>query len=66
MRQHANSHKNMDEHHLYEIIDTAENNILKYEISGKPLREDEKSPSAEEQVRFLNRIAGWIYSIFPK
>lgn len=50
----------MEEHHLYEIINSEENDVLKYGICGKPLRDDGKSPRAEEQVRFLNRIAGWL------
>lgn len=55
MRQfkHGNSHKNMDEHHLYEIIDKAENETIKYGISGKPLNKDGTSPRAEEQVRHI-------------
>jgi URI fold toxin 2 len=56
---HANSHKNQDEHHLYEIFDLEEQDVFKYGVCGNPLNSDGSSPRAERQVRSFNRLVGF-------
>lgn len=60
MKPHANSHQNQEEHHLYEIYDTAERDVYKYGISGDPLYADGSSPRANRQVREFNRLVGFL------
>mgnify|MGYP003871236345 CR=1 FL=1 len=60
MKRHANSKDNQAEHHLYEIIDTEEDDVFKYGICGKPLKKDGTSPRANEQVRYVNRAVRWV------
>jgi hypothetical protein len=60
MSVHKNSNKNMDDHHLYEIIDSEDNTIYKYGICGQPLNSDGTSPRANEQVSIFNRLVGYI------
>jgi hypothetical protein len=55
MKPHANSHQNQEEHHLYEIYDTLEEDVYKYGICGEPLYADGSSPRANRQVREFNR-----------
>lgn len=57
---HKNSNENMDDHHLYEIIDSEENIVYKYGICGKPLNSDGTSPRANEQVTMFNRLVGYV------
>lgn len=59
MSKHGNSHENPDDHHLYEIYDTQENDVFKYGISADPLLDDGSSPRANKQIKFLNRAVGW-------
>ncbi|MDX1960663.1 MAG: hypothetical protein SFU98_18975 [Leptospiraceae bacterium] len=59
MNPHGNSHDNFAEHHLYEIIDSEQNRVFKYGISGEPLLEDGSSARANKQIRFLNNAVGW-------
>lgn len=56
---HKNSNENMDEHHLYEIIDSEDNSVYKYGIWGKPLNSDGTSSRANEQVTVFNRLVGY-------
>lgn len=58
MKPHANSHQNQEDHHLYEIYDTTEEDVYKYGISGESLYEDGSSPRANRQVREFNRLVG--------
>lgn len=60
MNVHKNSYENMDEHHLYEIIDSEEKIVYKYGICGRPLNKDGSSPRANEQVTIFNRLVGYI------
>ncbi len=60
MKPHANSHENQEEHHLYEIYDTIEDDIYKYGICGEPLYPDGSSPRANRQVREFNRLVGFL------
>ncbi|MCB9291545.1 MAG: hypothetical protein H6559_00200 [Lewinellaceae bacterium] len=55
---HGNSQKSKRPHHLYEIRDKEENDVLKYGICGKPLNRDGSSPRANEQVSLFNAILG--------
>ncbi|MBP7282117.1 MAG: hypothetical protein KBA66_11100 [Leptospiraceae bacterium] len=57
---HKNSNENMDEHHLYEIIDSEDNTVYKYGICGKPLNSDGTSSRANEQVTVFNRLVGYV------
>jgi hypothetical protein len=56
---HKNSHENMDEHHLYEIVDNKTDTVFKYGICGRSLTKYGTSPRANEQVSLFNRLAGW-------
>lgn len=60
MGSHKNSNENMDEHHLYEIIDSEGNIVYKYGICGQALNSDGTSPRANEQVTIFNRLVGYI------
>ena len=57
---HGNSNQNMEDHHLYEIVDNKKNEIYKYGISGRKLNPDGSSPRANEQIKEFNNLAGWI------
>jgi len=52
---HGNSRKNSRDHHLYAIHDVEENDIFKYGISDKPIKEDGYSKRMRDQVDYLNR-----------
>ena len=45
----------MEDHHLYEIVDSEKNTTYKYGIS---LRKDGSSPRAVEQTTLFNRVVG--------
>ncbi len=60
MKPHGNSHQNNENHHLYEIFDTIEEDVYKYGISGEPLFPDGSSPRANRQVREYNRVVGML------
>ena len=60
MKPHANSHQNLEKHHLYEIYDTLEEEVYKYGICGEPLYADGSSPRANRQVREFNRLVGFL------
>ena len=54
---HRNSHQNQQPHHLYEIIDTFEDDdVFKYGISCEPIAEDGTSQRMRRQVSALNLI----------
>ncbi len=57
---HGNSRKNSRDHHLYAIHDVEENDIFKYGISDKPIKEDGYSKRMRDQVDYLNRAVGWL------
>ena len=57
---HGNSNENLEEHHLYEIIDKTENDVYKYGISFEELEKDGSSPRANRQVDLFNRVVGFI------
>lgn len=59
-KKHGNSNQNDAEHHLYEIRDRRVNDVFKYGISGRPLKNDGSSPRANEQITLFNRVAGWV------
>jgi hypothetical protein len=48
---HKNSNENMDEHHLYEVVDSEHNTVFKYGICGKPLNSDIKKFEEEHGHR---------------
>ena len=56
---HGNSYENNERHHLYEIIDRANDDVFKYGISFKPIGKDGLSERIREQVNLLNRIDKW-------
>lgn len=60
MNPYANSHENQEEHHLYEIYDTMEDDVYNYGICGSPLCHDGSSPRANRQVREYNRLVGFL------
>jgi hypothetical protein len=60
MTEHGNSNLNSKEHHLYEIIDKKDMDIVKYGISADELTEEGKSPRAERQIKNMNIFVGWI------
>ncbi len=60
MKPHGNSKKNENEHHLYTIHDTEENDIFKYGISNEPIGKDGYSPRMRRQVDFVNAAVGWL------
>lgn len=57
---HGNDKRNKRDHHLYEISDSLDGEIVKYGICGDPLNTDGSSPRANSQINFLNRAVGWI------
>lgn len=60
MSPHGNSKKSKKQHHLYAIYDKEENDVFKYGISDKRIRDDGYSRRMREQVNFLNRAVGWL------
>lgn len=56
MKIHGNSLQSPNLHHLYEIVDTEENDVFKYGISGDPLLKDGTSARANEQVNLFNLV----------
>jgi hypothetical protein len=58
-KYHRNNKKNKDVHHLYEIIDLLEDDVLKYGISGDPIDKDGLSKRLREQVELFNIVANW-------
>lgn len=59
MSKHGNANENDSLHHLYEIDDIQEDDVFKYGISGKPLKQDGTSTRAEEQANILNKAVGF-------
>ncbi len=57
---HGNSLENDKPHHLYEIHDKAEGELLKYGISHDPIDEDGLSQRIKIQLKLLNLGANWI------
>ena len=54
---HRNSHQNQQPHHLYEIIDTFEDDdVFKYGIGCEPIAKDGPSQRMRWQVKSLNLI----------
>jgi len=58
MSKHGNSLQNENPHHLYEIRDLVENDVLKYGISDDPIERDGLSKRMRSQINFLNRAIG--------
>lgn len=56
---HGNSKRNPKPHHLYEIIDSEDDEIVKYGISAETIEEDGYSSRMREQVNFVNLFVGW-------
>jgi hypothetical protein len=57
---HRNSNENMDPHHLYEIVDTTDNDIFKYGVSWETIDKDGLSSRARSQIAYLNRLYEWV------
>lgn len=60
MLEHGNSNKNNKPHHLYEIRDSVDDDVLKYGISHDPIAEDGYSNRMRTQVDFLNLGVKWL------
>ena len=56
---HGNSKRNPKPHHLYEIIDKVDNDVVKYGISGEDIDPDDYSSRMRVQVSFANLFVGW-------
>jgi len=60
MSKHGNSLENENPHHLYEIRDLVENDVLKYGISDDPIERDGLSKRVRSQLDFLNQAIGFL------
>lgn len=60
MAEHGNSNNNLKPHHLYEIRDSVDDDIVKYGISHDPIDEDGYSKRMRIQVDFLNIGVKWL------
>jgi hypothetical protein len=58
-KYHGNDKKNTEPHHLYEILDLLEDDVLKYGISSDPIDQDGLSKRLREQVELFNIVANW-------
>lgn len=58
-KDHGNSHKNMNPHHLYAFDDKKNDDIFKYGISDDPIEEDGLSERMRKQLTLYNLIAGF-------
>jgi len=56
---HGNSKESKKKQHLYEIVDTIENEVIKYGISGQKITKKGTSPRATQQVNLWNLIEGF-------
>lgn len=56
---HGNRLDNPKPHHLYEIVDSLEDDVFKYGISAKPIGKDGYSSRMREQVTLGNLFVGW-------
>jgi hypothetical protein len=59
MGNHGNSLSNENPHHLYEIRDSADNDVFKYGISDDPIEKDGLSKRIRIQTDYLNRAVGF-------
>jgi len=59
-KRHGNSLNNKSPHHLYEIIDTVEDDTFKYGISHDPIEKDRLSKRLRDQINLYNIVAGFI------
>ncbi len=60
MKQHGNSNENLEDHHLYEIKDSLDGDVVKYGISFEKLEKDGSSPRANIQVDLFNKVVGFV------
>jgi len=56
---HGNSKRNPKPHHLYEIIDTVDDDVVKYGISAEDIDQEGYSSRMRAQVNFANLFVGW-------
>ncbi|NBC07989.1 MAG: hypothetical protein GVY26_12420 [Bacteroidetes bacterium] len=56
---HGNSKRNPKPHHLYEIIDSIDEDVVKYGISAEDINEEGYSNRMRKQVDFVNTFIGW-------
>lgn len=60
-RKHGNALKNKKLHHLYEILDSEEDDdVFKYGISGDPIGKDGYSKRIREQLNLYNAVANCV------
>lgn len=59
MAKHRNSHDNDLEHHLYGIMDSIDDDVVKYGISSDPIGKDGLSDRLRRQLGLFNAIVGW-------
>ncbi len=57
---HGNKKSNRRTYHLYQIIDTQEEDVFKYGISSDSINEgDQLSKRVRDQVNLFNRVVGF-------
>ncbi|GEM_PF-5819827 len=56
MAKHRNSHDNDLEHHLYGIMDSIDDDVVKYGISSDPIGKDGLSDRLRRQLGLFNAI----------
>lgn len=60
-RKHGNALHNKKLHHLYEILDSEEDNdVFKYGICGHPVGKDGHSKRIREQLKLYNVVANCV------
>lgn len=59
-KSHGNSHNNDKPHHLYQIKDRIDDDVLKYGISADPIDDDGLSERVRSQLNLYNAIVGWV------
>ena len=59
-KPHGNSNENENDHHLYEIWDSKEEEVYKYGISDDPIDEDGLSRRIRSQLALFNNLVNWV------
>lgn len=59
MAKHRNSHDNNLEHHLYAVLDSEDDDTVKFGISSDSIGKDGLSARLRRQLTLFNAIVGW-------
>ncbi|MEM1121680.1 MAG: hypothetical protein AAGJ18_14610 [Bacteroidota bacterium] len=59
MAARRNSHDNDLEHHLYGIMDSIDDDVVKYGISSDQIGIDDLSDRLRRQLNLFNAVVGW-------